>query len=368
MSENKQLIEYSHFLKQIKAQIQTSQVKAVIAVNSHLLYMYWTIGKHILLGQQQQGWGAKVIDNLSKDLKSEFPDQTGFSTRNLKYMRKFAAEYPEDVLLQIISQTDKKEGNTIVQAPLAQLEELFMQAPLARISWYHHVTLMDKVRDPDERIWYIQQTIENGWSRNVLLIQIETDLYNRQVQTKKITNFKSTLPARQSDLAEQMMKDPYIFDFVTIGEKVHERNIEDQLCNHITKFLLELGQGFSFIGRQYHLSVGDQDYYIDLLFYHIKLRCYVVVELKTGAFIPEYLGKLNFYINAVNNSLKTEQDNPTLGILLCKSKNEVIAEYALGGINRPIGIADYELSKIVPEELKSTLPTIEDLEKELEDI
>jgi Uncharacterized conserved protein len=283
-------------------------------------------------------------------------------------MQKFAEEYSIDFMQQLAAQNTTLEHNIKVQQAAAQLENVFLQIPLAQIPWFHHCILMDKIKNLDERLWYINATIENGWSRNILSMQIESDLYKRQVTAKKITNFKATLPSPQSDFAEQILKDPYIFDFVTIKGKADEKNIEDQLCSHITKFLLELGQGFSFIGRQYHLSVGEQDFYIDLLFYHIRLRCYVVIELKAVAFIPEHAGKLNFYINAVDKKLRTDQDNPTIGLLLCKSKNEVIAEYALGGIKTPMGVADFELSKAVPEELKSTLPSIEELEKELEDI
>lgn len=363
LSQNKNTKDYASLLIEIKQQVKQSQLKAVISANSQMLYMYWYIGNHILQMQLEQGWGAKVIEQLSKDLRSEFPEHKGFSVRNLRYMRKFAEEFS----LKFI-QTIGNQSNIIVQAPLAQLEDVFVQAPLAQISWYHHMALMDKVKDMNERLWYINAGVENGWSRSILIMQIESNLYQRQVTAKKITNFQSTLPSVQSDFAEQILKDPYIFDFVNIKGKADEKNIEDQLCTHITKFLLELGQGFSFIGRQYHLSVGDQDFYIDLLFYHIRLRCYVVVELKAVPFSPEQTGQLNFYVNAVDKTLKTEHDNPTIGLLLCKSKNETVAEYALGGINTPMGVADFELSKAVPNDLKSTLPSIEDLERELEDI
>lgn len=363
LSQNKNTKDYASLLVEIKQQVKQSQLKAVISANSQMLYMYWYIGNNILQMQLEQGWGAKVIEQLSKDLRSEFPEHKGFSVRNLRYMRKFAEEFT----LEFIQSIDN-QSSIIVQAPLAQLEDVFMQAPLAQISWYHHIALMDKVKNMTERLWYINAGIENGWSRNVLVMQIESDLYQRQVTAKKITNFKFTLPSIQSDFAEQILKDPYIFDFVTIKGKADEKSIEDQLCTHITKFLLELGQGFSFIGRQYHLNVGDQDFYIDLLFYHIRLRCYVVVELKAVPFSPEQTGQLNFYVNAVDKTLKTEHDNPTIGLLLCKSKNETVAEYALGGINTPMGVADFELSKAVPDDLKSTLPSIEDLERELEDI
>jgi len=253
-------------------------------------------------------------------------------------MRKFAEEYSIGFVQQVAAQNTIFEHNIKVQQAAAQLEDIFLQTTLAQIPWFHHCILMDKIKNQDERLWYINETIENGWSRNILTMQIESDLYKRQVATKKITNFNSTLPSPQSDFAEQIVKDPYIFDFVCIKGKADEKNIE------------------------------DQDFYIDLLFYHIRLRCYVVIELKAVPFTPEHAGKLNFYNNAVDKKLKTDQDNPTIGLLLCKSKNQVIAEYALGGIKTPMGVADYELSKAVPEELKSTLPSIEDLEKELEEI
>lgn len=368
LSHNKSTRDYAELLTDIKHQVKQSQLKAVVSANSQMLYVYWYIGNNILKMQKEQGWGAKVIEQLAKDLKQEFPEQKGFSVRNLKYMQKFAEEYPIEFMQQLAAQDLILEHNLKVQQPAAQMEELFMQVSIARIPWFHHCVLMDKIKDTKERLWYIDQTIENGWSRNVLVIQIESDLYKRQVTAKKVTNFKSTLPSTQSDFAEQILKDPYIFDFVAIKGKADEKNIEDQLCTHITKFLLELGQGFSFIGRQYHLNVGNQDFYIDLLFYHIRLRCYVVVELKAVPFSPEQTGQLNFYVNAVDNTLKTDQDNPTIGLLLCKSKNETVAEYALGGIKTPLGVADFELSKAIPEELKSTLPSIEDLEKELEDL
>ena len=369
LSQNQNIEEYAAVLAEIKKQVKKSQLKAVISANSQMLYMYWYIGNNILTMQKKQGWGAKVIERLAKDLKSEFPEQKGFSVRNLKYMRKFAEEYTTAFVQQLAAQTEENQTDIIVQTASAQFEKVFVQTPLAQISWSHHIAILDsKAKEISQRIWYMEETQTNGWSVNILEMQIDSGLYQRQVKTKKITNFKNTLPSTQSDFAEQILKDPYIFDFVTIKGKVDERNIEDQLCNHITKFLLELGQGFSFIGRQYHLNIGDQDFYIDLLFYHIRLRCYTVVELKNTPFIPEYAGKLNFYVSAVDSILKTEQDNPTIGLLLCKSKNEIIAEYALRGTKQPMGVADYELSKAVPEELKSTLPSIEDLEKELEDL
>lgn len=257
LSQNKNAKDYATLLIEIKQQVKQSQLKAVISVNSQMLYMYWYIGNHIIQMQKEQGWGAKVIEQLSKDLRNEFPEQKGFSIRNLKYMLKFAEEYSIDFVQQLAAQSIDIEHNIKVQQAAAQLEESFMQAPLAQIPWTHHCVLMDKIKDLNERLWYIAATKENGWSRNILTMQIESELYQRQVTVKKITNFKVTLPSTQSDFAEQILKDPYVFDFVTIKGRADEKNIEDQLCTHITSFLLELGQGFSFIGRQYHLNIGD---------------------------------------------------------------------------------------------------------------
>ena len=306
-------------------------------------------------------------------------------------MRAFAQAYPLNEFVQpvvaqlemfdkkpetkIASKKTKKKELAIVQPLVAQIDSnpelvdvLFIQLDILKISWAHHFTLLNKVNNQTQRLWYISQSIANGWSRNVLLHMIETNLYKRQVKTKKSNNFSTTLPKPQSDLAQQLFKDPYIFDFITITEKANERNIEDQLCQHITKFLLELGQGFAFIGRQYRLQVGKKDFAPDLLFYNIKLKCYVVVELKARDFEPEDAGKLNFYLNLVNDKLRTAEENKTIGLMLCKGKNKIIADYALAGINQPIGVADYKLTKAIPKNLKSTLPSIADLERELNNI
>ena len=333
--------DYEQALEKIKAQIKFSQIKAAVSVNRELVMLYWNIGREILQRQQNQGWGAKVIQRLSKDLSSDFPDMKGFSARNLKYMRAFADAYPE---LQIVQQL------------------------VAQIPWGHNVRILDAVKDPDERLWYVRQTIENGWSRNVLMIQLKSKLFQRQ--GKAVTNFEATLPAPQSDLAKQTLKDPYLFDFLSLGKEAQERAVEKELVNHITKFLLELGVGFAFIGQQYTLKVGGEDFYIDLLFYHAKLHCYVVIELKTGNFKPEYAGQINFYLSAVDDLLKSEGDNPSLGIILCASKDNVIAEYALRDISKPIGVAEWqtELTKSLPESFQTELPTIEELEAELESV
>ncbi|MEO8150125.1 MAG: PDDEXK nuclease domain-containing protein [Bacteroidia bacterium] len=388
---------YKLFLLDVKKQISESQQQAITAINHNLILLYWKIGTGILQRQQQLGWGAGVINKLSSDIQKSFPDLKGFSYRNLNYMRAFAEAYPVEQFVQVPAETlvnrpviakkpivqalpaqlknkASKSKNLIVQALPAQLEVQFMQAPLAQlplaqISWTHHVLLLSRNLNSIERNWYITQTLENGWSSRILLHQLDTDLYKRQAKKKKTHNFNTTLPPAQSDLALQMLKDPYIFDFITVSEKANERNIEDQLCEHVTKFLLELGQGFAFIGRQYRLPVtGKKEYSVDLLFYNIKLRCYVVVELKARDFEPEDAGKLNFYLNVINAKLRSKDENPTIGLLLCKGKNEVLADYSLAGINQPIGVADYKLTKAIPKKLKSTLPSIADLERELKEI
>ncbi len=332
---------YIEILDTLKQKIKTAQLKASLAVNAEMLILYWEIGKIILEKQKQEGWGAKIIDTLSHDLSTNFPEMKGFSTRNLKYMRKFAETYP-----------DFK----------------FVQVPLALITWYHNITLLDKIKNKEERLWYANKTVEFGWSRNVLVLQIESQLYQRQAIADKTSNFKNTLPVPQSELAHNMLKDPYKFDFLGIGQESQEKEIENALVQHMKKFLLELGVGFAFVGQQYHLEVGEQDFYLDLLFYHLKLRCYVIIELKSKEFKPEYAGKLNFYLSAADDLLRHPGDKPSIGILLCKNKNNVIAEYALKDINKPIGISEYTLTQAIPENLKTNLPSIEELEAELSDL
>jgi len=334
--ENRLPAGYAEFLADLKDRIRRARVKAALSANRELILLYWEIGRMILERQRKEGWGSKVIDRLAHDLRREFPDMKGFSARNLKYMRAFAEAYP-----------DKK----------------FVQEVLAQITWYHNITLLEKVKDPKERIWYIQQTIEHGWSRNVLVHQIESGLYHRK--GKAITNFDRTLPAPQSDLAQEMLKDPYVFDFLGLTEDIRERELEKQLIARIRDFLLELGVGFAFVGSQVHLEVGGEDFYLDLLFYHLKLRCYVVIELKTGEFKPEYAGKMNFYLSAVDDLLRHPDDRPSIGIILCKSKNKVIVEYALRDTTKPIGVSSYRLTRALPEEIKSSLPSVEELEREL---
>lgn len=331
--------DYQAFLQTIKSHIQQAQLQAVLAVNRELILLYWQIGRSILERQQQQGWGAKVVDTLANDLHAAFPQMKGFSVRNLKYMRAFALAYPN---------------------------EPFVQQVAAQIPWGQHCVLLDKVQNDHERRWYLQQTIEHGWSRNILEVQIETGLFQRQ--GKALTNFHTTLPAPQSDLVHEALKDPYIFDFITTNEEMQERHLHQGLLAHIQRFLLELGIGFSFVGSQYHLVVGEQDYYLDLLFYHIRLRCFVVIELKAGEFKPEYAGKMNFYLTAVDRLVKHETDNQTIGLILCKTKNKIIAEYALADIRKPVGIATYQFTTSLPEALKNQLPAVDQLEAGLKDI
>ena len=328
--------QYLSVIESIKQQISEARYKATIEVNRKLTLLYYHIGKTI---NDHKSWGNKFIDNLAKDIKLEYPNATGYSVRNLKYMAKFASEYPDEKIVQGV---------------------------LAQITWYHNIALMDKVKNPDISLWYAKKTIENGWSRNVLVYQIESKLYERQALVKKISNFKARLPAPQSELAVQTMKDPYIFDFIPFSEDMKERDIEDALINDITKFLLELGTGFAFLGHQYHINVGGDDFYIDLLFYNINLRSYVVIELKTGEFKPEYAGKLNFYLSAVDEILKKESDNPTIGLLLCKSKNNLVAEYSLKDVSKPIGVSEYKVTGKLPKEYAKQLPSVEDIQKRIQ--
>lgn len=327
--------DYTALLQSLKERIRTTQVRASLAVNRELILLYWQIGHEILLRQQQQGWGAKVVNQLAKDLQQEFPEMKGFSPRNLKYMRAFAEAYPDQQMVQ--------------------------QAA-AQIPWFHNCVLIEKVKDLAQRLWYIQQTVQYGWSRAVLIYQIESELYHRQGEA--VTNFGNTLPQPQSDLAHQLLKDPYNFDFLSLGKEIQERDLEQALVNHIREFLLELGVGFAFVGSQYHLEVGGEDFYIDLLFYHLRLRCFVVIDLKMSEFKPEYSGKMNFYVSAVDDLLRHPDDQPTIGMILCKSKNKAVAEYALRDVNKPIGISTHQMRGL-PEPLKAILPTVEQLEMEM---
>ncbi len=338
MADNRALIpeDYDEFLRGLKERIRTAQVKAALAVNRELVLLYWRIGQDILERQRQSGWGSKVIDRLAADLRNAFPEMSGFSPRNLKYMRAFAEAWPD-------------EG--------------FVQQVAAQLPWFHNCTILDKLKTLAERTWYAQQTIENGWSRNILIHQIESNLFHRK--GKAITNFAKTLPAPQSELAQQIIKDPYNFDFLSLGAEAKERDLERGLIAQLQKFLLELGVGFSFVGSQYSLEVDGEDFFIDLLFYHLKLRCFVVIDLKMDQFRPEYAGKMNFYLSAVDDLLKHSSDQPSLGIILCKTKKKMVVEYALRDTSKPLGVAEYRITAALPEWLKGNLPSIEDLEAEL---
>jgi len=327
---------YGDWLTDLKSRIHNAQQRASLAVNRELVLLYWQIGHDILIRQTQQGWGAKVIDRLSQDLRAAFPNMKGFSPRNLKYMRAFAEAWPDAE---------------------------FVQGVLAQLPWYHQLALLDKLPTPETRCWYAAKAIENNWSRNILVMQIETHLLERS--GKAVSNFENHLPKPQSDLARESLKDPYRFDFLGLTYEAQEREIENALVKHVTDFLLELGAGFAFVGQQVLLDVGGDEFFIDLLFYHLKLRCYVVIELKAGKFKPEHLGQLSFYLTAVDAQLKHPQDGPTIGLLLCKSKNKVVAEYALRDNARPIGVAEYQLVESLPAELRTSLPSIEQIEREL---
>lgn len=330
--------DYMEVLGRIKERVRQERLRVVLAANTVMTIMYWDIGNLILERQKQAGWGAKVIDRLASDLRSSFPEQKGFSPRNLKYMRSFAASWPE---------------RSIVQEVLAQ------------IPWYHNIALLEKLETSEDRLWYAHQAFKQGWSHNILVIQIESKLIERQ--GKAVSNFRSTLPPLESDMAEQIFKDPYLFDFLGTADPRREAEVEEVLVRHIEKFLLELGSGFAFVGRQVHLEVGTQDYYIDLLFYHLKLRCYVVIELKAVPFEPGFVGQINLYLSAVDDLLRHPEDKPSIGLLLCRSKNRLTVEYALRGLSQSIGVADWkdQLIEKLPKNLEASLPTIEQLEAEL---
>ncbi|KAF5409927.1 MAG: hypothetical protein C5S47_08195 [Candidatus Methanogasteraceae archaeon] len=338
VGETEMPAEYAAVLGELKKRIQSERLRVTLTANSAMVLLYWDIGKVILDRQERQGWGAKVIDRLSYDLKNAFPDMSGFSPRNLKYMRTNAYAWPEREIVQ----------RTVAQIP-----------------WRSNLALLDKLEDPQTRLWYAHNTIENGWSRDILAMQIESNLHERQ--GKAITNFDMSLPPTDSDMAAQVFKDPYLFDFLGTADPRKEREVEPGLMDHIQRFLLELGAGFAFVGRQVLLEVGDSDFYLDLLFYHLKLRCYVVVELKAVPFDPGFVGQLNLYLSAVDDLMHHPDDMPTIGLLLCRSKDQLVAEYALRGFNSPMGVAQWEtsLTETLPDDLKGSLPTIEELEAEL---
>lgn len=363
--------EYRTWFKTIKDRISSSRIKASLSVNHELIALYWFLGSQIEEKQKMASWGSGFIDQFSKDLKEEFPDATGFSQKNLRYCRAFYHFYSEpEIWQQAVAKFENDPNNQNRQQFVAKNEQLDISKVISRITgqipWGHNIHVFTKAKSFDEALFYIQGTVENGWSRDILALQIKSDLFRRQ--GKSTTNFSKTLPAPNSDLAQQTLKDPYTFDFLTMTQPYNERDIEKQLLNHITKFLLELGKGFAFIGSQYHLEVGESDYYLDLLFYHISLRCYVVVELKNTRFIPEYAGKLNFYLSAVDSILKSENDNPTIGILLCREKNKIETEFALRDINKPMGVSDYTLTEILPDNLKGSLPSVKEIEADLSNL
>ena len=406
--------DLSPVVRAIGTDLEHTQVRVIASANADMLFHYWKVGHFILYLQKKQGWGSKVIDKLSKAIRSKYPDKKGYSRRNIFYMCQFASAYPLEVLKEMdridsllttptvenvlsltnelnqivqqpvaLIQSTDNQSNTITQQPVAQLEEIsetlstiyhcdisqieeiFKHSAIVRTNWASHVILLNSKLPLGECYWYITQAVANGWSRNVLQMQIETNLFARQITAKKVSNFSVRLPKPQSDLANYLMKDPYIFDMMGQTDKMAERDVERQLVSHITKYLLEMGSGFAFVAQQKHFEVGDSDFYADLILYNIQLHAYVVVELKATAFKPEYMGQLNFYINVVDDTLRGEHDNKTIGLLLCNGGDKVVAQYALSGYDQPIGVSDYQLSKAIPENLKSALPTVEEVEEEL---
>lgn len=409
--------DFSPIVRAIGSDLEQTQVRVIASANADMLFHYWKVGHFILYLQKKEGWGSKVIDNLSKAIRSQYPDKKGYSRRNIFYMCQFASAYPLEILNKMIEvnsllqnptleyilnqikelnqlvqeplaliQFAENQRDIIVQQPLAQLgaiaetlstiydsdvskiEEIFKQSAIVRTNWASHVILLNTKLPLGERYWYITQAVANGWSSNILQMQIETNLFARQIEAKKVNNFAVRLPNPQSNLANYLMKDPYIFDMMGQTEAMNERDIERQLVQHITKYLLEMGSGFAFVAQQKHFEVGDTDFYADLILYNIQLHAYVVVELKASPFKPEYMGQLNFYINVVDDTLRGEHDNKTIGLLLCNGGDKVVAQYALSGYDQPIGVSDYQLTKAIPENLRSALPSIEEVEEELSKI
>ena len=391
--------DFSLIVRAIGSDLEQIQVRVIASANADMLFHYWKVGHFILYLQKKEGWGSKVIDNLSKAIRSQYADKKGYSTRNLIYMCQFAKAYPMEVLIEmgkieellnspsvdnVLQLTN--ELNQFTQESLAQLgevsetlsaiyhcnisriEEIFKHSAVVRTNWASYVILLNSKLPLGERYWYITQAVANGWSSNVLQMQIETNLFARQITAKKVSNFSVRLPKPQSDLANYLMKDPYIFDMMGQTDKMAERDVERQLVSHITKYLLEMGSGFAFVAQQKHFEVGDSDFYADLILYNIQLHAYVVIELKATPFKPEYMGQLNFYINVVDDTLRGEHDNKTIGLLLCNGGDKVVAQYALSGYDQPIGVSDYQLTKAIPENLKSALPTVEEVEEELSKI
>ncbi len=419
MSNNDNNIEkrsFEAFVNAIGSEIEQAQVRLISAANAQMLFHYWKMGNYILYHQNLQGWGGKVIKKLAQAIRFNYPEKKGYSERNLTYMCQFARSYPLSVLRCFIEtdarlslpnirnvtdevlklnngqftqeltaqiqsvdfreleftqevpaqiQNVAKTVSAIYRTDIGDIEKLFLASPVARINWASQMVMLNSSLPLGVEYWYMKQSVEMGWSSNVLKMQIESKLYERQINSRKVNNFTATLPVPQSDLANYLLKDPYIFDLAGAKERADERDIEEQLVKHVTRYLLEMGNGFAFVARQKHFQIGDSDFYADLILYNIKLHAYVVVELKATPFKPEYAGQLNFYINVVDDKLRGENDNKTIGLLLCKGKDEIVAQYALTGYDQPIGISDYQLSKAVPENLKSALPSIEQVEEEL---
>lgn len=338
---------FSLLLKEVKNRIQQAQARAVLSVNAELIRLYWDVGRTIAERQKDEGWGASVIPRLAKELSSQLSEIKGFSERNLDRMIAFYRAYSDVFVI-----------SPPVVAKLGKAESLLLSIP-----WSHHVLIMQKIKERKIRFWYMSQVLSSGWSKNVLITMIQSEAYLRK--GKAITNFDRLLPSPQSDLVQQELKDPYVFDFLTLQDSFHERELELGLLKHLEKFLLELGQGFAFVGRQYYLEIGDNEFYVDLLFYHLKLRCFIVIDLKKGKFMPEYAGKMNFYLNVVDDKLRAKDDSPSIGLILCQNRNQIVAEYALRGVDKPIGISEYELTRALPRDLKSSLPTVEEIEQEL---
>jgi predicted nuclease of restriction endonuclease-like (RecB) superfamily len=416
LDKNIERKEFDKYIHAISVEIEQAQVKLISAANVQMLLHYWKIGNFILYNQTRLGWGSKFIERTSEALRKLHPQKKGYSPRNLTYMCQFAKLYPIEVIEQLIIADQELENPTLAKVlsltktlseykftqelpaqmqngdvedvifaqevpaqiedvsktlavatnhSLSQIEDSFVKSPIAKINWASQMALMDSKLPLGSRYWYMKQSVEYGWSSNILKMQIETNFFQRQIEKRKVNNFTATLPQPQSDLANYLLKDPYIFDLAGAKERADERDIEEQLVGHVTKYLLEMGNGFAFVARQKHFQIGGSDFYADLILYNIKLHAYVVIELKATPFKPEYAGQLNFYINVVDDKLRGESDNKTIGLLLCRGKSEILAQYALSGYNQPIGVSDYQLSKAIPEELKSALPTIEEVEEEL---
>lgn len=355
--------DYRHWMEDVKQRLKNYQIKAAVRVNSALLEFYWNLGRDMANMKAEQKWGSGVIEQMSLDLKAAFPNLKGFSTTNLWYVKKWYLFYADEKLQQPVGEFQGIEME--VDAKLPQLVgEFEMPEKFALVPWGHHIEIITHCQSVGEALFYIQKTIDNGWSRSALENNMAAGLFAKQ--GKAVTNFGTTLPAQQSQLAQELLKDPYNFDFLTMADDYKERELEDALAQNISRFLLELGKGFSYVGRQVELRVDDESFFIDMLFYHIRLKCYVVVELKTVKFIPEFAGKLNFYVTAVDRLLKQDDDKPTIGLLICKTKKDTLVEWALADIHKPIGVAGYELHNILPKELVPSLPTPQELERQLE--